>query len=114
MQEIVENGKYKNLNDIKAALSKESFEIDVKMKVFDWLTVIRSIKKKNFLSLKQWKDFKPIMNRFHMVRFQERQQVTKSENAKHFAEEKLRKGISGQYVTSSPVVPMIDKFGNPW
>ena len=30
MQEIVENGKYKNLNDIKAALSKEGFQIDDK------------------------------------------------------------------------------------
>ena len=54
------------------------------------MTAIRSIKK-NFLSLKQWKDFKPIMNRFHMERFQERQQVTKSENVKHFVVVKLRK-----------------------
>ena len=30
MQEIVENGKYKNLNDIKAALSKGGFQIDDK------------------------------------------------------------------------------------
>ena len=45
------------------------------------------------------------MNRSHMERFQERQQVTKSENAKHFAVVKLRKGFSGQYITSSPVGP---------
>ena len=77
----------------------------INMLVFDWLIVIRSIEEKNFLSLKQWKDFKPIMNRFHMERSQERQQVTKSENAKHFAEVKLRKGFSEQKITSSPVGP---------
>ena len=117
MQEIVENGKYKNLNDIKAALSKEGFQIDDKRLSFLLADCDSQHQKENFLSLKQWKDFKPIMNRSHMERSQERQQVTKSENAKHFAVVKLREGISGHnpsngrqmFVGRSPEIP--DKAG---
>ena len=58
MQEIVENGKYKNLNDIKAALSKEGFQIDSKMKVFDWLMTLNfKHQKENFSKFETMEGF---------------------------------------------------------